>query len=92
MQTVYALVMCAVLNNQVQWDRCQLAPGYGDHYFASSQQCWNARTAFALTAAGIIPALSADHRFIQWKLPNSGPFNTTATCVQKDAPMFKPAP
>lgn len=97
MQTVFALVLCAVLNNQIQWDRCQQAPGsFGT--FATAQDCWNARTNFAYTFGGIMPNLSVcrpgakECPFVQWKDRNSGPFNTTVTCVAGDLPAFTPAP
>lgn len=100
MQTVYALFMCAVLNNQIQWDRCEPAPG-SEGYFSSAAQCWDARADFALTFGGILRPLSECRRkadgtgecpFVQWKTRNSGPFNTTVTCVERDLPVLRQAP
>lgn len=91
MQTIFALVVCAVANNQVLWDRCMQAPGsYG--FFTAADQCWAARSDWALSFARIPRAQSAAHKFIQWHDQPNDPFNTTVTCVQKDVPAFRPAP
>lgn len=91
MQALFALVVCAVANNQIIWERCMQAPGsYG--YFTAADQCWSARTAWASTFANIPASQSPAHKFIQWRDQPTDPFNTTVTCVEKDVPAFRPAP
>jgi hypothetical protein len=97
---VFVVLMCAVLNNEIHYDRCELAPGYGPPgptiYFATADECWAARTEVAFIFGGIPREKSSHREFIQWatrQIPNNPtPFNLTVTCAEDGLPAFRPLP
>lgn len=78
---IYMLVSCLVLNNSIQVDKCILDPGR-QGAFKTSEECWTARAEYARIMANVPPEKTKDHGLIQWRTEGSGPYTSTATCIE----------
>lgn len=98
--SVFMVLMCAVLNNEIHYDRCERAEGLGAPgqpvYFETEAQCWAARTELAFVFGGIPREKSSHREFVQWAtrpIPdNPSPFNLTVNCAEGSFPSIRPLP
>jgi hypothetical protein len=89
MSLIYVLAMCAVMNNQIVPDRCEVAPG-AEWYTKDKSFCDVERIKYLYTFVGITPDKVKGRALVQWKAPNSGPFNTTVVCMTRSVPTWEP--